>query len=67
MLYEVSICLGAVFAFVLLYHCLCLTPGLMAIFYRQLELSHKVAFCSEQFPNGSVIARNWSVGNVYGG
>lgn len=32
-----------------LYHCLCLTPRLICIFYIQLEESHKIAFCV-QFP-----------------
>lgn len=47
----------------LLYHCLYLTPQPICIFYIQLEESHKIAFYSVPFPNGSV-GGNWSLVNV---
>lgn len=55
--------LDKVFLFMLLYHCLCLTPRLICIFDK-LEESHKIAFCSVQFPNESVVTGNWSLVNV---
>ena len=57
-------CVGKVPLFMLLYHCLFLTPKLTQILYVQLEESHGIAFCSVQFPDESAIAGNLSLVNV---